>query len=122
VRRLACWCATLVLLVPVGLLAAPRTYKKSFRVTDPVQVQNVTLSPGRYQAEWSQMGNNVPVTILRHNKPVVTVPSASVVEEKNPNVGTALDLTKELNGAEELTKIEFSKLAVIIPEPGPVAR
>jgi len=111
----ACLFALLALLIPASLLASTKAYKKSFKVTDPVQVQNVTLSPGHYEVTWMQTGSNVPVTILRDGKEIVTVPAASVVMEKTPYDG-ALDLTIEPNGAEELTKIEFSKLAVILPE------
>ena len=113
--------ALLTALIPVALWASSKTYKKSFTVTDPVQVQNVTLSPGDYQVTWTQMGNNVPVTILQHKKTIVTVANASVVEQKNPESGTynvtrngTLEMKKEPNGTEKLTKIDFSNVAVIL--------
>jgi hypothetical protein len=117
-----CLSAFLALCIPISLSASTKTYKKGFTVVDPVQVQNVTLSPGHYEVTWMRMGSNVPVTILQHSKAIVTVPAASVVEQKTPYDGGALMLTKEPNGAEELTKIEFSKVAVILPPASPTVR
>jgi len=117
----------LLALVPLGLSASSKSNKKSFTLFEPVQVKNVTLSPGDYQVRWTQMGNNVPVTILQGRKTVVTVPDASVVEQKNLedtyNVTTngTLELTKAPNGMESLTKIHFSNVAVTL-SPGSVAR
>jgi hypothetical protein len=71
---------------------------------------------------WMQMGSNVPVTIRRNNKGIVTVPAASVVKEKGLYSGGALVMTKEPNGTEELTEIEFSKVAVILPPVSPAVR
>jgi hypothetical protein len=97
----------------VGLLQ-----QEELHVPDPVQLQNVTLLPGDYEVTWTQMGSNVPLTILKDNKAVATV-QASMVKQKGPyNTGT-LELTKEPNGAEELTRIDFSKVAVILPPANP---
>jgi len=114
VKKSAWVIALLTALIPVALWASSKTYKKSFTVTDPVQVQNVMLSPGHYEVTWTQMGSNVPVTILQHKKPIVTVPNASVVEQKNPENGAYNETLKEPNGTEELTKIGFSDVAVIL--------
>lgn len=120
-RKLLCSFAVLVVLLPVSLWASSRVNKKGFTVTDPVQVQNVTLLPGHYEVTWTQMGNNVPVTILKGHKTIATLP-ASVVPQSGPyNEGT-LELRKESNGTEELTKIDFSKIAVILPPANPAAR
>jgi hypothetical protein len=120
--KLACLLAFLALCIPVSLSASSQIYKKSFTVTDPVQVQSVRLAPGDYQVSWMQMGSNVPVTIRRDNKDIVTVPAASVVKEKSPYNSGALVMTKEPNGTEELTEIEFSKVAVILPPVTPAIR
>jgi hypothetical protein len=45
-----------------------------------------------------------------------------VVEEKTPYNGGALVLRKQPNGTEELTEIEFSKVAVILPPVTPAIR
>lgn len=123
-RKTVCFFALLVLLIPAAVWASPNKYKRSFTVNEPVQVENVTLSPGDYEVTWTQMGSNVPVTILRHNKAIVTVPGASVVEQKNPESGTTnvstsgtLEVTQQPNGAKELTKIDFNNVAVIL-RPG----
>ena len=116
--------AVLTLLVPVALWAAPN--KKNFTVSEPVQVQNVRLVPGNYQVSWTQTGNNVPVTILRRHKAIATV-SGSVVEAKGSNeIGPyrngTLELTKTPNGREELTKIDYSKVAIVLPMTSQTAR
>ena len=118
-RKLVCSFALLAL--PMALWAAPKVNKKSFTVTDPVQVQNVTLSPGTYELTWTQMGSNVPVTILSHHKAIATVP-ASVVSQTGPYKRGTLELKKEPNGAEELMEIDFSKVAVILPPANPTVR
>jgi hypothetical protein len=72
--KLVCLPALVALCIPVSLSASSKIHKKGFTVIDPVQVQNVTLSPGHYQVTWMRMGSNVPVTIFRHNNALVTVP------------------------------------------------
>ncbi len=121
-RRSMCFAALLALLIPLAVWASPNTHKKSFTLTAPVQVENVTLSPGNYQVAWTQMGSNVPVAILRHKKTIVTVPGASVVEQKNPESGAenvtthaVLETAQQPNGLQELTKIDFHNVAVILP-------
>jgi len=119
-HRAGCLLAILAL-VPLSLSASSKSNRKSFTLLEPVQVQNVTLSPGNYQVEWTQMGNNVPVTILQGKKTLITVPNASVVQQNNLedtyNVTTngTLELAKAPNGMETLTKIHFSKVAVTLP-------
>ncbi len=128
-RRSMCFAALLALLIPLAVWASPNTHKKSFTLTAPVQVENVTLSPGHYQVAWTQVGSNVPVTILRHNKTIVTVPGASVVEQENPERGAQnittnglLETTQQPNGLQELTKIDFHNVAVILPARSQASR
>jgi len=87
-RRLMFLFVLLAFYIPVTLSASPKTYKKSFTIDSPVEVQNVMLSPGHYEVTWTRMGNNVPVTILRDGNPIVTVANASVAEQNNPEGGT----------------------------------
>ena len=123
-RRLMCFFLLLAFYIPVSLSASPKTYKKGFRIDSPVEVQNVMLSPGHYEVTWTR-GNNVPVTILQHEKPIVAVPDASVVKQKNLEAGTynvateaTLETSKGPTGTETLTKIDFSDLAVILKPAG----
>jgi len=119
-RRAVCLFAILAIWVPVSL-ASSKANKKGFTVTDPVQVQSVVLSPGHYEVSWMQMGSNVPVTIYKGHKALVTIPAASVVNQESPYEGNAVVTTKEPNGALELTGIEFSRIAVMLPagsQPG----
>jgi len=124
-RRLMCLFLLLAFYIPVSLSASPKTYKKGFRIDTPVEVQNVMLSPGHYEVAWTQMGNDVRVTILQHGKPIVAVPDASVVKQKNLEAGTynvateaTLETSKGPTGTETLTKIDFSDLAVILKPAG----
>ena len=48
-RKLVCSFALLGLCIPVSLSASSKTWKNGFTVADPVQVQNVMLSPVRYE-------------------------------------------------------------------------
>jgi len=114
VRKLVCSFAFFALLVPILSWAAPKENKKSFTIADPVQVQNVTLSPGNYEVTWTQMGDNVPVTILKGHKPIATI-TASVVNQTGPYKQGTLELQTQPNGAQELMKIDFSRVAVILP-------
>jgi hypothetical protein len=127
-RRLMCLFVLLAFCVPASLSASTKTYKKGFKIDSPVEVQNVMLAPGHYEVTWTRMGNNVPVTILRDGNPIVTVANASVVEQKNPEGGTynvntsgALETAKGPNGANMLTKIDFSNLAIVLA-PGSATR
>ena len=115
-KKSGCVVAVSALFMSMSLWASSKTYKKGFEVTEPVQVQNITLPPGHYEVAWTQVGQHVPVTILKNNKAIATVPRASVVEEKTP-YSSALELTKEPNGTEELMRIDFSNVAVILPGP-----
>ncbi|HVP52117.1 MAG TPA: hypothetical protein VMT05_08420 [Terriglobales bacterium] len=110
-----CLSALLALCIPVSLSASSKVHKKQFKITEPTQVRNVVLAPGHYEVTWTRMGTNVPVTIYRHKKIVVAVPDASVVEEETPYNTGALVTEKNLNGAQELKEIEFSKVAVMLP-------
>jgi hypothetical protein len=124
-RKLLCLFALLAFCVPLSLSASSRSSRKSFNVISPVEVQNVTLAPGRYEVTWTKMGDNVPVTILHGGKAVVTVANASVVAQPNPEGGTfnvstagALETAQGPNGVTMLTKLDFSDVAVILAPAG----
>ena len=75
------------------------------------------------------MGRNVPVTILKNKKVVVTVAEASVVEQKNQESGAQnittnglLETTRQPNGLEQLTKIDFHNVVVILPAASQASR
>ncbi len=101
-----------LLLTPEFLLATPKSYKKTLTLSDEVQLGNMNLAPGRYKVVWEQMGNKVPVSIVKNGKTIETV-RAKVLSQKNPYNGTAVDMTRQVNGAPKLKEIEFSKVAVI---------
>jgi hypothetical protein len=73
--------ASISLLMPLSVLAKTKN-EGNLQLTQAVQVGATQLAPGNYKVEWTGPGPVVQVSILQHNKTVVTT-SGKIVNQKN---------------------------------------
>ncbi len=65
--------STLTLLFPLGALARDKS-EHSLNFSNPVQVGNTQLAPGKYEVEWQGDGPTVQVSFMQYGKTVTTTP------------------------------------------------
>ena len=63
------------LLLGIATATAEDTYKDSFKVSTAILVNGKQLSAGEYQVKWEGAGPILEVSILQHNRVVMTVPA-----------------------------------------------
>ena len=120
-QRLVSLFALLVLLAPATVLAAGKPQRQSFTLYDAAQLGHVKLQPGDYRVEWTQTGDNVPVTLVKDGKTIAQL-HAKVVDQKSSYGNAAIDMTKQADGSEALQEVQFSKVAVVFSSAGDANR
>ncbi|MGB2623404.1 MAG: hypothetical protein WA857_09415 [Candidatus Acidiferrum sp.] len=86
---------------------ASNTNKKSLHLYEKVTVEGKQLPPGNYKVEWSGIGPEVTVNILKGKETVATTPARVVTQaESNNQDGYALKPGKD--GGQTLAQVFFS--------------
>jgi hypothetical protein len=95
------------LALATSAFAAKDTYKGTFRISDPTQVNGKQLPAGDYIAKWEGTGPSVQVDIISDGKVVMTVPAQFVNLEDKASASSS-EVHTGTSGNKELSIVRFS--------------
>ena len=101
---------SMLLLIPVGLLAAGRN-SKGIDIVRVVKVGSTSLKPGHYKVIWTGSGNDVQVVFLRDNKTIAAAP-AHLVLRNNP-YDEAVETKTTSDNSQVVQEIDWTKMSLV---------
>lgn len=78
--------------------------KASVKVYENVKLNGKTLTPGRYDLEWTGSGDNVQLNIRKGNETVATAP-AKLTPVASAPAGTGYSTKSDADGSKSLTSV-----------------
>jgi hypothetical protein len=78
--------------------------KASVKVYEDVKISGKTLTPGRYDVEWTGTGDSAQLSIRKGNEIVATVP-AKIIATKSAPSSTGYSTKGESDGSKSLTSV-----------------
>lgn len=101
---------SVLLLIPVGLLASGRN-SKGIDINKVVKVGSTSLKPGHYKVMWSGSGNKVQVIFLHDNKTVAAAP-AHLVWRNNP-YDDAIETNTAPDNSQVVQELDWKNLSLV---------